>query len=264
MKFKKLTSAFLVIVMMLALFAIAPSASAVTDQVSLIYAEHYTVSSGGVPPYSFNVGAKGVIEVENLGYSKLVTVHYRFIDSTGAGSSWYDTSASYYQTLVTGKEAWSFTTGTQNSGYRGTVKVEFAIKYEVNGQEYWDNNGGQNYKVFSGGWGEQSYMAIGTAGLKVEPNPSAYSNTLSGAIQLVNYDYSKVVTIRYTTDNWATYNDASATYYSTISGTGLERWTFSVPLPTGTTSVQFAASYTVSGTTYWDNNFGDNYTVNIY
>ena len=77
-----------------------------------------------------------------------------------------------------------------------------------------------------------------------------------------NYGYNKVVKVRYTTDNWATFKDADLTYYSTYDD-GTEYW--SVELDSSVkidSNFKYAISYTVNGVTYWDNNFGLNYDNN--
>ena len=40
---------------------------------------------------------------------------------------------------------------------------------------------------------------------------------------------------------------------------GFEEWTFGLDVGSAT-SVEYAIAYTADGQTYWDNNFGDNYT----
>lgn len=45
------------------------------------------------------------------------------------------------------------------------VTIQFAIKYEVNGNTYWDNNDGNNYKVYSG-YHAPSFYDFGCGGAK--------------------------------------------------------------------------------------------------
>jgi hypothetical protein len=83
---------------------------------------------------------------------------------------------------------------------------------------------------------------------------------LDGAVFVQDLAYDKIVTIRYTTDDWATYSDAEAFYTGPKSGTS-ERWGFYVDLPVDATAVEYAIAYTVLGETSWDNNIGANYSI---
>lgn len=83
-----------------------------------------------------------------------------------------------------------------------------------------------------------------------------------GGITTKNIGNPKIVKVRYTTDNWATYQEVNATYITTSSDNIDDYWNFNVSVPNTVNQVQYAVSYTVNGVTYWDNNFGSNYTVN--
>ncbi|MDR0292838.1 MAG: CBM21 domain-containing protein [Oscillospiraceae bacterium] len=235
--------------------AVVPPAVAVTAEVSLIYAKTYTLSSGGVPPYSFNAGATGYVEVENLAPNKTVTVFYSF-----DGNTWLSVAAVYVGPTYGNKEAWAFTTSHINSGYRGTVTVYLAIRYDVPGQTYWDNNGGQNYTVYSGGWGAAERVAFGSGALFVRSYGA--SDTLTGSVVLANLAYQKTVIVRYTTNGWASYTDIYATYGGSNNSDNTEIWNFqSGQLPVNWNEIEFAVLYTVNGNDYWDNNFGANYAI---
>jgi hypothetical protein len=84
----------------------------------------------------------GYIAIQNLAYNKNVTVHYSLDNS----NVWNDVSASYYKTNTDGYEVWHFKTPIASYG-----SIKFAIKYEVNGQTYWDNNNGNDYSITTEG-----------------------------------------------------------------------------------------------------------------
>lgn len=271
---KRIASLLLVLVMLVGALVIAPTASAVTNEVSLIYAKPMseTIFEQQTGQYiRTDIWAEGYVEVLNLGYVKNVTIHY----SNDNGSTWQDVAATYYKPTHGNYEAWKFVTPVKSVGMRSGASFDFAIKYQVNGQTYWDNNNGENYYVYTG-YAPGTTMAIGNGGVALNDstfrpdfsNPAVH--VLSGSVMLKNIDYNKVVKIRYSTDDWATYQEAALSYSSTVwtyrpgnvGPSDLEYWTFSVNLPSSATTVQFAISYTVNGTTYWDNNFGDNYTMN--
>lgn len=88
--------------------------------------------------------------------------------------------------------------------------IQFAIKYEVNGQTYWDNNNGQNYSVSRF---NQSSTILGKPNV-FRAYDDLYENTFSGSVYVKNSVYSKEVKIKYTTDNWNTIRkDTPATPY---------------------------------------------------
>ncbi len=73
----------------------------------------------------------------------------------------------------------------------------------------------------------------------------------------------------YTTDDWTTVKTAPAYFSASVDGQ-IERWmaapvisSYNPAAPGGSYAalVEFCVSYTVNGVTYWDNNHGDNYTL---
>ncbi|MNP74607.1 putative phosphatase regulatory subunit [compost metagenome] len=93
------------------------------------------------------------------------------------------------------------------------------------------------------------------------------SSTLSngefnGTIYVKNLNPTKTVKVTYSTDNWATTQEAFATYNGSLNNfNSVERWSYSFNVP-GAADVKYAISYTTGGQTYWDNNYGQNYEVN--
>jgi hypothetical protein len=84
-------------------------------------------------------GLSGLIWVKNLAYTKLVQVVY----STDNWQTVQYANAAYESGSPSGVEGWRFgfnVTGTPK-------KIEFAIKYTVNGATYWDNNFRNNYSA---------------------------------------------------------------------------------------------------------------------
>lgn len=215
--------------------------------------------------------AEGYVEIENLAYTKQVVIHY-----SAGSAAWTTVNAVYVASIGNNREIWKFTTGeTVYLPRWGGCSFDFAVEYKVNGRSYWDNNNGSNYKIDCGGVGVSrpqqvlSGSALYTEGYNVSvvwTGPYTADKTLAGTIVLKNLDYTKSVKVRYTTDNWATVKEANGVWVSMITtptggATGLEKWSFSVALPSGAATVKFAVSYTVGNVTYWDNNWGRNYTV---
>lgn len=85
------------------------------------------------------------ILVKNLGTGIKVGMHYR----TGAGT-WADAWGSYLYTMGDGRERWQVSFSPCYSYYDpdcSDIDPDFAVRMDVNGQAYWDNNGGANYHL---------------------------------------------------------------------------------------------------------------------
>lgn len=246
MKQKRFFALTLVLALLIGIFSIIPSVSAVSDRpVKLIYAK----PTQSLPA----VGAIGYVEVENIAYDKKVTIHYSF-----DGVEWADCEAEYYKPTWGNYEAWKFETPTKLPSYRGSITVQFAIKYEVNGQTYWDNNNGKNYSIHAG-YSDSGRFDFGVGGIA---NRIAYKSddTVRGWLQLKDLGEQKDVKVVYSTDNWTTTNEVDAKYYTTFSQNNyVQEWSYTIP--TSTNNLQYKLSYTVNGTTYIDDNFGEYYTV---
>lgn len=212
-------------------------------------------------------------QVANLGYAKQVSAYIKKIDGT-----WVDFPLSYVRSAGSNKEVWaadyhiqSWAGGTNNLPATGDI-IEFAVKYQVNGQTYWDNNGAANYKLPHGA-GSLLGKDVNVALASYNPNATlGQATNLVGQITLRNIAPVKNVKVVYSTDNWATTQVATAGFspyfsqgYSTISNPnalGFEEWTFNLEVGYAA-KVEYAISYTVNGQTYWDNNFGKNYVTTL-
>nr|WP_302595546.1 hypothetical protein [uncultured Cellulosilyticum sp.] len=80
-------------------------------------------------------------KVKNLAYEKNVTLHYR--DSIS--DTWKESEAKFDHVINEQEEIWS-----KAASFKGEY-IEYAIKYEVGGNTYWDNNNGKNYKTYKDG-----------------------------------------------------------------------------------------------------------------
>ncbi|KNC99976.1 uncharacterized protein SPPG_05351 [Spizellomyces punctatus DAOM BR117] len=97
---------------------------------------------------------------------------------------------------------------------------------------------------------------------------------VTGNVLVRNLDFGKTVVIRYTIDGWTSTNDIKAVFanivsQSTIDFCGMDRFVFKIDLNRefGTSAVKgkvdFAIRYDVKGESFWDNNGGQNYTVEL-
>lgn len=198
---------------------------------------------------------EGYIAVQNLAFDKKVTVHY----SLDGGKTWADTAASYLKTNPSDNyEVWKFKTPSSSEDFEGPIK--YSIKYEVNGQTYWDNNNGNNYT--DGAFGKSYlYTSDVTGGTY---NGKRYFSLYVATKNLIksNND-SSYVKVRYTDDNWNTYKEVTVkSHEGSSSLDAVLGWPVGITTTTSSKQIQFAVAYEVNGTEYWDNNFGSNYVVN--
>lgn len=138
---KKVTvNIVLCLVLLLAGFTKVPSqVSAATDEVSLLSTYARQVDAGGGFCF-YGVGTN--IKIKNIAYEKNVYIHFRMLGS----NEWVDVKCRYSHSLNNGYEVWYGDPMWYSPYYTG---IQFAIRYEVNGQTYWDNNNGTDYYVTS-------------------------------------------------------------------------------------------------------------------
>jgi Carbohydrate/starch-binding module (family 21) len=221
------------------------------------------IDNGGfVPATQFSV------LVQNLAYTKLVGI---WGHDVGTGT-WGFTPCSYSRSVPGNLEIWV----TDPSGAGITIPGQFDVEYQALGNVYWDNNAGYNYNM------GEPILDEGTATAVIGPNvlaglPSVLtaqgessgqvdpSGNLNVGVMVKNIAYEKQVGIVYTTNNWLTHQYAFGKFLqcfppaSTPHQLNAQSWQVMAPVGVGATG-QYAAFYTVAGTTYWDNNFGLNYS----
>lgn len=216
---------------------------------------YYAYCTGFYPHPAGN--ACGYVKVKGSSSKKNVTIHYNFDHcrtNYDSPEEWDDISATYLRLDSDGNEIWGFKIPETYFG-----KCYFAIKCEMDGQTYWDNNGGKNYMTsYSTNIFATIPLHLVGASHTSLPNSKKISE-FHGKIVLDNLGYEKDVIIRYTTDNWKTYNEEKANFGFTSIYGNIDAWTFQVNLDEPSENVEFAVMYRVNGQEYWDNNFGTNY-----
>lgn len=212
--------------------------------------------------------------VKNLAYEKKVTVHYHGL----ANDDWHD-------------EPLEFTGHYGNydvfsKSFFGSTR-EIAIKYNVFGIEYWDNNNGNNYYLNTT-FNSECVLGGGKITLN-EAKTTTYNPTsgsthrlsfFEGEIYVNNLSYHKIVGVHWSPDGGQTWRDTNASYSgklvaygipptpgSTSCQNNIEIWKFKTPeIDASETPFQFAVFYKKRNNnnndttaTYWDNNFEQNY-----
>ena len=217
------------------------------------------------------------IKVDNLALHKKVSIHY-----ADADGQWRSMPATFSQAISGQQELWQGGwTRSLEGGSIAPLNLQFAIKYEVNGSTYWDNNGGRNYRLAASSGELLTRPVLLDHALAVAPHSGADGSSkpgfFQGGVLLQNLGYAKEVKIHYSLNNWATVKLINANFtearllqgqmVSYPNSNGVEYWQFhseGAALQQATASqIVFAVSYKVNGVTYWDNNFGQNYRVTI-
>ncbi len=216
------------------------------------------------------------VEVDSIPFSKSVIVHHKMSDGTWANFPLKKIRATNTQSEIWGWEL-NYGVGTPDAARFANVGFsdEFAVRYAVNGQVYWDNNNGINYSISNPLVTDGMFMQ---AGLNVSADTyhstftaSTTNNNLRIFADIRNMSFNKEVSLVYSTNNWKTVKYANFTYANTYGFGGsnysinptskeFEKWSVMVTLPLSATSVKYAIRYKVNGVEYWDNNYNKNYT----
>ncbi|MBQ4818754.1 carbohydrate-binding protein [Aquimarina sp. MMG016] len=203
-----------------------------------------------------------VVKVKNLAYQKEVVIH----QATYSGN-WVDIPLTYQQSIDNNEEIWVGEVEPDTEIYND----EFVVKYTVDGQTYWDNNSGSNYSMQTN---IGAYLAPELE-VYVDSSYTRFSGSYFGINADVRRDYGAPGTVEvvFTTDGWVTTERASLSYqryfrvgYSNYilspNEFDIDKWETSVRVNPDVNSIEYAVVYTVGDQEYWDNNYGNNYTIN--
>lgn len=208
------------------------------------------------------------VRVQNIGFMKEVAIYHQKLDG-----SWITLPMYFEKSILDGaQELWTFEYRHTGDRILGDV---FVVRYAVNGQTYWDNNASENYVL---GRNEGTYFGNNQkAGIDqnfVSLFPVFRNNHLQFNVvaDVQNISPEKEVIVLFSTDNWVTSYEAPLRFerfwYSgyqyvleSPNSNNIERWTTSIDLPNKVQQVEYVLKYIVNGTTFWDNNYGENFTV---
>lgn len=120
---------------------VVPTANANANDKAVVQLEHFSVQPNQQHPL-----VTGQCRVVNLAFEKHVIVRYTFNN----WRTFTDTDA-VYQGPCSGsnnsKDRFSFSFVWHNAVGEDHQQLQLALRYLVNGHEYWDNNDGQNYNA---------------------------------------------------------------------------------------------------------------------
>lgn len=239
-----------------------------TDAVSLV--KSWTSSTQFRWYESFT--RKFTVKVANLAFDKKVSVYNEKVDG-----SWDEIPLTFTASIDNGAyEIWTGAHENSGSGIQRIYDDQFVVKYEVNGNTYWDNNDNANYIMSKS---EGYYFADPNLMVSVDIDRvnifyDRYTNEtrFNVTADVRNIAPEKEVGVVYTTDGWQTehyfpitfrryWTNGPSSYILSPNNFNIERWNGNTKLDVSVDLVEYAIVYKVNDATYWDNNFGGNYTI---
>lgn len=191
-------------------------------------------------------GMRVVVEVANLGYNKDVALFHK------TGSGWTEQRFDYLRSST-----------AQTDMFLGEFygwDFEFVIRYRVGGKEYWDNNGGRNYRLKVDLGDEQASVLLGADRDLVVSESANCSELNKVCVKALvrNRAFSKKVDFVYSNDKWATTKVAAAAYTARPYRYGVEEWEAQLDAPDAA-SLTFAANVSMANTQSWDSASNQNF-----
>jgi hypothetical protein len=193
--------------------------------------------------------------VQNLAFAKYVGIWGHDIST----DTWSFYPCNYVRSVPGNGEIWEASVESPLD--------QFGVAYQDVATLYWDSNEGHYYnldtRIAEGTIGVGTAVIIPTL-LAVSWEVDAAGN-LAVHVLVKNLAFEKRVAIVYTTNNWLTLQNAFGNHSQSLAPVNsphqlnAELWEIVAPVGEGVAG-QFAAFLTVAGTTYWDNNFGLNYS----
>lgn len=207
------------------------------------------------------------IAVKNLAYRKLVEVFW-----AGQDGIWRILPATCIGPLKGGFEVWEARAEFRCPADQDSLPRDicFALHYGVGGQEYWDNNQGQNYEISANAG---IHLDRDFALLNIDPQPwlapGQTYHPITAAVHLPGPH--KKVFVRWTTDRWHTVAETPCFFrrkhWTQVPGSGTlnpNRYGDEIWIGHLYTGDAFRVEYAIGCRTgdaleLWDNNFGRNY-----
>lgn len=203
--------------------------------------------------------------IENLAYEKHVAVLW-----TGEDGIWRTLKAKYHSSVGAHQEYWQARATFQLSPEVSLPgNIQFALRYRVLGNEYWDNNHAKNYSIDAdSGVRVQEGIPLRNVGFcpTLHQGQRFYPVTIA-----VHYSlHPQHVSITWTMNNWKSshrtpcffrrnhWDHRSRSNARNPNRYGWEIWAGGLKIDDAY-RVEYAIACETEGRTIWDNNFGKNY-----
>jgi maltose 6'-phosphate phosphatase len=233
------------------------------DKIQLLYVENViTRKKAGVQQT-----LRFFMRVENVSYDKRVDIIW-----SGEDGVWQTFPASFYRKLQDNMECWQAQLTFQLSALQSLPgNIQFGLRYQTSGAEYWDNRQGSNYSSQADS-GLQITCAIPLLNFDFIDQFVEGQKNIPITVAVDKYNEADKVTVHWTTDNWrhthksschfqrnywdknALSNARNPNQYGTAIWKGWLRIGHAFRL-------QYIIALERNGQIFWDNNYEKNYSL---
>ena len=231
------------------------------EKIKLLYARNLITRKTGQQDLSF------LMLVENVAFDKIIDVAW-----AGEDGVWHTLPATYHSTIDGSKEYWIARTAcalVPDETLPGNV--EFALRYRVGGDEYWDNDHGQNYSI-------QADSGIVVADerpllhIRFERGLADGQSVLPIVVAARRELQARSVTVHWSVDGWKTTHRTSCRFRRNYWDSeflsnarnpnqyGCQIWATALKVDDAW-RVQYRISCETRQQVLWDDNYGNGYAI---
>ncbi|MDP2902533.1 MAG: carbohydrate-binding protein, partial [Methylovulum sp.] len=207
------------------------------------------------------------ILVESVRYDKSIAVIW-----AGEDGVWHGLPANFHSKPGRDKEYWQAQATinlTADQSLPGNI--QFGLRYQASGEEYWDNNNGLNYSSQADS-GIQTAPGFPVLNIGFQPALNNNQKFIPITVAVDKSLDAEKITVHWTTDNWHTTHKARCYFKrkywdKELSSNARNPNQYGVQIWKGwlkigsTFRVQYSIECEGRGQTLWDNNHGNNYSV---
>ena len=207
------------------------------------------------------------MQVENLSPDKTIDVIW-----AGEDGVWHTLPATWHSNLNHDKEYWRAETTVSFAADKSLPgNIEFALRYQTQGNEYWDNNHGLNYSSQAdSGIKVVSTQPVMNIGFDTQLHDKQKFVLITAAVN--ESVQAETVTVRWTTDNWKNtrqtpchfkrnyWDETSHSNARNPNQYGTQIWKVLLNIDNAF-KFQYTISCEGSDQVFWDNNQGNNFSL---
>ncbi len=209
-----------------------------------------------------------VMQVKNLAYQKQVEARWMAENGT-----WHHSPASYLYTMGNNDEVWQ-AEATYLVSAEGSLpgNIQFALRYQADGKEYWDSDNGHNYHMEADA-GIQLGPQVSLLNLEYHPELQRFQKFYPITVAVKNELQPKQVYVRWSTNHWHSYERTACSFRRDLwdkahhsnarnpNRYGCGIWTARLPIG-GAYQIDYTIECERPYETSWDSNLNKNYGAN--
>jgi maltose 6'-phosphate phosphatase len=225
------------------------------DKVQLLYVENVIrrKKRGEQQELSF------LMWVENVGYDKKIEVIW-----SGEDDVWHTLPVRFHSTLDQNREYWHVRAKFNASAHHALPgNIQFVLRYQTQGQEYWDNNHGWNYSSQADS-GIQLMQGLQVQNIGFDSKLKIGQKSVSVTVAVAPSMPAERIVIHWTTDNWE-HVQKTLCYRQNRPGVhqnknGARIWKGRLKI-NDAFRLQYSICCESRGQQFWDNNYGNNHVA---